>query len=253
VPIEAGIAIVLWIGIVITAQAFQASPLRHAPAAAIGLFPAIAAWGAIIAAGVLLQIEPNPEAAAPAQVAAVVAPSSAPATAASLAKSAVARFPDAAARSADRVPTMQNLLTGGKAGWGTRMEINGFLLHGMNIMERGYIFTCMIIAAISAFLIDRRFYQAAWWSVAAAVLTFIGLMHAYQLRGNWIDFWLIFTTPPKDAFTYNAYPLVIGYLLMAAVFFLMGYRHRNDQNNLGKTLEEARVVTSEDLGTESLA
>ena len=41
-------AIVLWIGIVITAQAFQATPSDHAPAVAIGLFPAIAAWGLLV-------------------------------------------------------------------------------------------------------------------------------------------------------------------------------------------------------------
>ncbi|RMH41979.1 MAG: NCS2 family permease [Deltaproteobacteria bacterium] len=49
VPIEAGMAIVLWIGIVITAQAFQATPRHHAPAVAVGLFPAIAAWGLLVA------------------------------------------------------------------------------------------------------------------------------------------------------------------------------------------------------------
>ncbi|MBM4363010.1 MAG: NCS2 family permease, partial [Deltaproteobacteria bacterium] len=48
VPIEAGMAIVLWIGIVITAQAFDATPRAHAPAVAVGLFPAIAAWGALV-------------------------------------------------------------------------------------------------------------------------------------------------------------------------------------------------------------
>ena len=48
VPMEAGMAIVLWIGIVITAQAFQATPPAHAPAVAIGLFPAIAAWGLLV-------------------------------------------------------------------------------------------------------------------------------------------------------------------------------------------------------------
>jgi AGZA family xanthine/uracil permease-like MFS transporter len=48
VPIEAGMAIVLWIGIVITAQAFQAVKTEHAPAVALGLFPAIAGWGVLI-------------------------------------------------------------------------------------------------------------------------------------------------------------------------------------------------------------
>jgi adenine/guanine/hypoxanthine permease len=48
IPIEAGMAIVLWIGIVITAQAFQATKPAHAPAVALGLFPAIAGWGVMI-------------------------------------------------------------------------------------------------------------------------------------------------------------------------------------------------------------
>jgi adenine/guanine/hypoxanthine permease len=49
VPIDAGMAIVLWIGIVIAAQAFQATPRAHAPAVVVGLLPSIAGWGAYLA------------------------------------------------------------------------------------------------------------------------------------------------------------------------------------------------------------
>jgi AGZA family xanthine/uracil permease-like MFS transporter len=49
VPIDAGMAIVLWIGIVISAQAFQATPREHAPAVVIGLLPGIGAWGVLMA------------------------------------------------------------------------------------------------------------------------------------------------------------------------------------------------------------
>ncbi len=45
IPFEAGIGILLWIGIIITAQAFQETPKQHALAVAVGLFPALAAWG----------------------------------------------------------------------------------------------------------------------------------------------------------------------------------------------------------------
>ena len=45
IPIEAGYPILLWIGIIITAQSFQTTPPAHAPAVALGLMPAIAAWG----------------------------------------------------------------------------------------------------------------------------------------------------------------------------------------------------------------
>ena len=49
IPIDAGMAIVLWIGIVISAQAFSATPREHAPAVVVGLLPGIAAWGALMA------------------------------------------------------------------------------------------------------------------------------------------------------------------------------------------------------------
>jgi AGZA family xanthine/uracil permease-like MFS transporter len=48
IPIDAGMAIVLWIGVVITAQAFTATPARHAPAVVIGILPGVAAWGAML-------------------------------------------------------------------------------------------------------------------------------------------------------------------------------------------------------------
>src|SRR5262245_20012003 len=48
VPVDAGMAIVLWIGIVITAQAFQATPREHAPAVVIGILPGLAAWGVLM-------------------------------------------------------------------------------------------------------------------------------------------------------------------------------------------------------------
>jgi AGZA family xanthine/uracil permease-like MFS transporter len=49
VPIDAGMAIVLWIGVVIAAQAFQAVPREHAPAVVIGLLPGLAGWSAFMA------------------------------------------------------------------------------------------------------------------------------------------------------------------------------------------------------------
>ncbi|RMG94058.1 MAG: NCS2 family permease [Deltaproteobacteria bacterium] len=45
VPVDAGMAVVLWIGLVITAQAFTATPAAHAPAVVLGILPGLAAWG----------------------------------------------------------------------------------------------------------------------------------------------------------------------------------------------------------------
>ena len=174
VPIEAGVAIVLWIGIIITAQAFQVTPHDHAPAVAVGLFPAIAAWGATVMQG---------------------------------------------AFNAAGGATMQDLLSKNMGA-----EVNGFLVHSLISMERGYIFTCMILAAVTAFLVDRKFYTAAAWSVLAAGCAFIGLTHAYQLQGNIFDFLFRFAEPADGALAFRADGIALGYLLFAVVFVAFG-RH----------------------------
>jgi adenine/guanine/hypoxanthine permease len=194
VPLEAGIAIVLWIGLVITAQAFQATAKSHAPAVAIGLFPAIAAWGATVMSGsfVAAKMQPVPiDAATSQQVLAPVGPAN----------------------------TMQDLLEMDVPGAGTSSDVSGFLIHGLNVMERGYIFTCMILAAISAGLIDRRFRMAGVWAMVGAVFAATGLTHSYQVLGNTLDFLYVFSAPVDGAFSYRAWPIAFGYALMAATFF----------------------------------
>ena len=44
IPAEAGIAIILWIGIIIGAQAFEVTEKKYYPAVIVGLLPALAAW-----------------------------------------------------------------------------------------------------------------------------------------------------------------------------------------------------------------
>ncbi len=193
VPMEAGIAIVLWIGVVITAQAFQATPPSHAPAVAVGLFPAIAAWGATLVAGAFTQAAMVP----------------------------VAGGRLAAVGSAN---TMQQLLQMDHAQAGVNTAVNGFLVHALNTLQSGYIFTCMILAAISACLIDRRFRSAAVWSGVGCGLTVLGLMHAYQLRGNTVDVLFVLTPPAAGAFSDRAYGVAAGYALCAGLCTWCGRR-----------------------------
>lgn len=176
VPLEAGIPIVLWIGIVITAQAFQATPADHAPAVAIGLFPAIAAWGATVVFGAFVIGGAN----------------------------------------------MQSLLAENPAS-----EVNGFLLHGLLVLERGYIFTCMVVSATSACLIDRRFGAAGIWCLIGAASTLVGLVHAYQLNGNIVDYLLVGAPTISGAMLYRAYDIAAGYVVMALVIIIIGWRHRS--------------------------
>jgi len=103
------------------------------------------------------------------------------------------------------------------------IDLNGFLLHGLLVMERGYIFTCMILAAISAFLIDRKFYTAAVWSLIAAAFAAIGLTHAYQVAGNSVDFLFVFADPQPGAYAAHTFGIAVGYLFFAVVFVAFGW------------------------------
>ena len=48
IPAEAGIAIILWIGTIIAAQAFEVTEKKYYPAVVVGLFPALAAWTMLV-------------------------------------------------------------------------------------------------------------------------------------------------------------------------------------------------------------
>jgi AGZA family xanthine/uracil permease-like MFS transporter len=42
----------------------------------------------------------------------------------------------------------------------------------------------MLLGAIAAFVIDKRYYWAAGYCVAGAILSFIGLIHGEQVSGR---------------------------------------------------------------------
>ncbi|MBY0588008.1 NCS2 family permease [bacterium] len=180
IPIEAGIGIVLWIGVIITAQAFSATPARHAPAVALGLFPAIAAWGATVA----LAVFDLPE----------------------VRKAGI---------------TLQQVLTSTDP---NNVQLAGYGLHGLITMERGYIFVCMMLAALSAALIDRKFFVASIWCALGVIATTIGLTHAYALSGNVVDYLMVWEQIlPIDSMLYRAYDIAAGYLAMALIFLTLGF------------------------------
>jgi AGZA family xanthine/uracil permease-like MFS transporter len=44
IPADAGLAIIIWIGLIITVQSFEVTPSRHWPAVVLGMVPVILAW-----------------------------------------------------------------------------------------------------------------------------------------------------------------------------------------------------------------
>lgn len=53
VPVEAGITIIFWIGLIIVAQSFETSPPEHYPAAIVGIMPGLAAWVIVFANSII--------------------------------------------------------------------------------------------------------------------------------------------------------------------------------------------------------
>lgn len=167
VPIEAGAAIVLWIGIIITAQAFQETPREHAPAVAFGLFPAVAAYGVTV------------------------------------------------------VET--TLRTAGKNWLDLGLEAfnaHGLLIGGMLALERGFIVNSMVLAALVVGIIERKFRTAAIWALVAAALSFVGVIHAFQVTPEGIGNLMGLNCAPH---------FTVGYLIVAGAFYLAAIRQREER------------------------
>ncbi|MBM4365844.1 MAG: NCS2 family permease [Deltaproteobacteria bacterium] len=160
IPIEAGMAIVLWIGIVITAQAFVATPQKHAAAVVVGLLPGVGAWGALMAKNGLR-----------------------------------------AAGYGSEQPFTEALVP--------KFAASDTWIHGAFALEQGFIFTAMVLAAVTVYIIERRFRVAAGWAALGAVLSATGLVHAYQ-----------FTFGDAAMALFPAWEHAIGYAAMALLLLV---------------------------------
>ncbi|OYW53143.1 MAG: permease [Hyphomicrobium sp. 32-62-53] len=155
IPLEAGMAIVLWIGIVMTAQAFEATPRQHAPAVVLGLLPGLGAWGALMVKDGLR---------------------------------------------VGGAPFSPDVVE--------KFRASGTYVDGVFALEQGFIFTAMILSAVTVHLIDRKFVTAGLWCLLAAVLSLMGLMHSYRFTG----------ADTVGAFGQAATAWALGYVTMAAIF-----------------------------------
>jgi AGZA family xanthine/uracil permease-like MFS transporter len=125
IPVAAISPILLYIGMLIGAQAFQETPKSHAPAVILSLVPQVAAWGK-------LQID----------------------------SALGAAGTNAAAVGLDKLGQV------------------GVLYHGLEVLGSGAILVSLILAAVSACIIDKAYTRAAGFALAGAALTFFGFMHS---------------------------------------------------------------------------
>jgi AGZA family xanthine/uracil permease-like MFS transporter len=75
-------------------------------------------------------------------------------------------------------------------------------------LEQGFIFTAMILSAVTVHLIERNFVRAALWCLAAAALSGVGLMHSCAFTA----------ADTIGSFGAPAWPYAAAYTAMAAIF-----------------------------------
>jgi AGZA family xanthine/uracil permease-like MFS transporter len=62
-----------------------------------------------------------------------------------------------------------------------KLGANGVLYHGLEVLGGGSIVAGLVLGAIGAFVIERKFSAAAAFAAAGAVLTFFGFMHGESI------------------------------------------------------------------------
>jgi AGZA family xanthine/uracil permease-like MFS transporter len=170
-------AIILWIGIVITAQAFDSTPRAHTVAVVVGLLPGVGAWGAVMAKSGLR----------------------------------------AAGLGADPQHAFSPALV-------DAFHSADVWIDGAFALEQGFIFTAMILAAMTVSIIERRFASAAAWCFLGAGLSLTGLMHSYR----WTMADTVLSLTP-------AYEWALGYALMGLTLLVAPWvtrPHDDDANNV---------------------
>ena len=163
IPPAALFPILLFIGLVIGAQAFQTSKAKYAPAIVLALIPNIAQWANTLVDNTLVSAGTN----------------------------------------------------AGTVGF-DKLAGNGVLYSGMSILGSGAVLAGLMLGAIGVFVIDRHYSRAIVYSVIAAILSFVGLIHnpagliLQSSGGGWT------LVAPNEVW--------IGYLLGAAVIWAVAYR-----------------------------
>lgn len=220
IPITAGAAILLWIGVIITAQSFTASPKPHAGAVAVGLFPALAA----------LMVTVGQAPYGPGSGAIALAPTG-PAAEVEQAAGSDVEGDEALpveqnappAMSTHRLTTIQEQLQRPDVPDRNTRTWLGFSIHGLFRLERGMLLLSMLWAAMTAFMVDRRWLAAGVWSMIACVLSLLGVIHAYAIDGNSLYYPIVGLKVPETATCQYAWDFAIAYFVIGLLFILPPY------------------------------
>jgi AGZA family xanthine/uracil permease-like MFS transporter len=122
----------------IGAQAFQTTPVKHAPAIVLALTPHLAAWAK-------LQID-------------------------TMLGATMAAAQTVGGLAADKVDAVKTAAI-------ASLPQQGVIYHGLEVMGGGSILAGLVLGAIGVFVIERDFLKASAFALAGAVMTYFGFMH----------------------------------------------------------------------------
>ena len=92
---------------------------------------------------------------------------------------------------------------------------NELYVNGLIALSQGFLLTAMIYAAVVVFMIEKQLRKAAVWMLAASVLSYFGILHAFHLTAAGEENVIGFGAAPTFA---------TAYLMVALVFFALSYR-----------------------------
>uniref|UniRef100_A0A7S2RKT9 RCC1-like domain-containing protein n=1 Tax=Mucochytrium quahogii TaxID=96639 RepID=A0A7S2RKT9_9STRA len=202
VPEVAGVGILMWIGIVVTAQAFDrdddyteeaSSSKSHAAAVALGLLPALAAW-------CLQYLQ-----------------ATIPACSAVISNSTV---------SPHHIPFDQVM---------KRLEANGIFVFGLISLSRGYLLSSIFLSSMLVEIVDRQFKNAAMWMLLAASLSFVGAVHSFELDGQGIN--SNYGFPSR---TLGEFPLKYCFAYLGSAFVLILFEIRENDTSIKRMLQRCK-------------
>src|SRR3979411_334001 len=138
VPVVAISPILLYIGMLIGAQAFQTTPIKHAPAVVLALTPHLAAWAKLQIDTMLGSTFMAPQA--------------------------------VGGLAADKVGAVKTAAI-------AALPQQGVLYHGVEVMGGGRVLSGLGHGVVGVFVIERDFMKASAFALAGAVMTYFGFMH----------------------------------------------------------------------------
>ena len=155
VPLAAGVGFLMWIGILVTKQAFERedNSFDHSVAVVIGLLPPIAAWALAFVTATLDAMHDVM------QNITLDDPS----------------VTETFINATDLYHVAESLSTGGT------------FVYGIMSLSQGYLLSSIVLSSTAVFVLEKQFGRAAVWMLLGSLLSFFGVIHGFAIAPDSVN------------------------------------------------------------------